>query len=224
MSIAFDASSSTNGNNVASISWTHTCTGSNRILIVGVAGSNGASAVTYNSVSMTQAINVGYGAGGENSSLWYLVNPATGANTIVVTTVIHTNIAGGAASFTGVNQISPINATQSASGSGTSATLNITPTVDSSWVIDNLGLATNLTPTAGGVQVVRWSDTSTTDGTDGSTLGPISPASSTNLSWTLVSVSWGQVALSFSPFVVSNLTGAGFSGTSFRSVPRMVAY
>jgi len=84
-------------------SWSHTCTGSNLALIVGVAiGLTGAgtTTATYNGVAM-QSLGV---INSDNQTAGYaqlfgLVNPATGANTVAISTTL-ASITGGSMSFT----------------------------------------------------------------------------------------------------------------------------
>ena len=56
--IAFDATANGQDSNVASLTWSHTCTGSDLVLIVGVSTRGGdgdavPTGVTYNGVAMT---------------------------------------------------------------------------------------------------------------------------------------------------------------------------
>lgn len=99
--------------NTTTINWNHTVSGSNRLLIVGVAVGGGTTSattsVTYNSVSMTSAgrifadnQNDGY------TQLFYLVAPATGTNTVVVTCNESHDLSGGSTSFNGVDQTTPL--------------------------------------------------------------------------------------------------------------------
>lgn len=106
MAIVFDAAASGSGHST-SINISHTCTGSDRILFVGTANGNGAtiSGVTYNSVAMTLVAASGHNAGtSQIATLWYLVAPATGSNTITITATGTTDIFGAAASYTGASQ------------------------------------------------------------------------------------------------------------------------
>lgn len=72
----------------SSASWSHTCTGSSRALIVGVldfadagTGYASVSAVTYGGVSLTPQGANAYDGG----AWWVLINPASGSGTIAVT-------------------------------------------------------------------------------------------------------------------------------------------
>lgn len=78
MAIAYDTS--TVGGD-GTVSYSHTCTGSNRFLIV-TTGNRGLtiSGVTYGGVSLTNLLN----NEGGRLSVWYLIDPASGSNTVVL--------------------------------------------------------------------------------------------------------------------------------------------
>ena len=134
MAIAFD--NATNGGNTPAISLTfaHTCSGVNRFLVVVVTDLNATTTgVKYNGVAMTLLnTQTGYG-----ESFWYLVNPASGTNDVVVTKSAGAASVGAvAASYTGVNQTTPIDS-QSATTNSTTASVSASTTVVASncWVI-----------------------------------------------------------------------------------------
>lgn len=142
MAIAFDTSTGTDGNGTT-LTFSHTCTGSNLILFVS-AGTNVSgsiiSGVTYNGVALTNINLSGTGIGSLwKTSLWYLVAPATGANNVVITGTITGRIAGASASYTGALQISPIdsNAVNNDPGPGSVSTLTGSTTVvaNNCWVV-----------------------------------------------------------------------------------------
>ena len=104
--VTFDAESSGQGTSTT-VTISHTCTGSDLCLIVGVSVDNAVpTGVTYNSVAMTKIDDQDASAG--NASLWQLVGPATGANDIVVTVASSDEIVAGGQSFTNVHQTVPI--------------------------------------------------------------------------------------------------------------------
>lgn len=133
--------------------FTHTCsTGNNRLLVITVQ-ERGATAdddltvtgITYNSVAMTKAIGRldadSPTTGSLRSEIWYLVAPATGSNTVSVTTTgTVTSGCAFAASFTGVNQTSPVDITGGANGKGQASPITVTVTTVSTnaWLIDSL--------------------------------------------------------------------------------------
>lgn len=119
MAVAFDAVSSGGGTSQSgngTITLSHTCTGSNLLLIVGVAndagGSAGVSGITYNGTSMTALASINNSDSFANILIntYYLIAPSTGANNIVVTRsgspVTNSSVCG--ISFTGVDQTTPL--------------------------------------------------------------------------------------------------------------------
>lgn len=87
------------------LTWAHTCTGSNLLLLVSIHASSGDSVagVTYNGVAMTVAWDL---AGSSvRNTCYYLVAPASGTHDVVVTFGASTAYPiAGSVSFTGVNQ------------------------------------------------------------------------------------------------------------------------
>lgn len=110
------ASASSNGaTSGTSLSWSHTCTGSNRVLLVWVAVlensfDNSITGVTYNGVAMTQ-LDGGMSTEentGARGALFGLVGPATGSHTVTVNFADNTWWAEGvSASFINVHQLDP---------------------------------------------------------------------------------------------------------------------
>jgi hypothetical protein len=114
MAIAFDASSKKFVNNAASLTQAHTCSGVDRVLVVVVNGPESADkmaagTVTYGGVSMGAPVasslnSVNY------SRMYVLVNPPAGTANIVVTPSASAYLNMIAASFTGVDQTTPVSA------------------------------------------------------------------------------------------------------------------
>jgi hypothetical protein len=163
--IAFDAAGSVVQNaNATSFTWSHTVSGSDRFLVVGVSirnqQSEAASSVTYAGTPLTLV-----GARSNETStrveIWQLVAPAVGTDDVVVTLSASAKIVGGAISLTGVDQTTPIATSGFAAGSSTNPSMTFTAVATSAWVIDALAYRStgNSTPTAtaGGGQVQRTS-------------------------------------------------------------------
>ena len=161
MAIAFDAASSSNGQNVSSVTWSHTCTGSNRFLFVGVGldywTTTGVSTVTYNAVSCTEKWEVQGGSANRINGGWYKTAPATGANNIVVTLDNSPDdIFVGGMSFTGVDQTTPMDTEASTYENwGSSVSVDVSSAVND-WVIDNVHVTGNYVITEGAGQTNRW--------------------------------------------------------------------
>lgn len=133
--IQFDAASEGHTTaNSTTLTVSHTCTGSDRILFVNVMCSSARtiSSVTYNGVTMT---NINRSGGGQPCALYYLIAPATGANNIVVTIDSSSYIYICAGSYTGVKQTSPIDGNSTNSSTSSTVTTSITTTNDKCWSI-----------------------------------------------------------------------------------------
>ena len=138
MAITFDASTSGTGGTGSPQTWSHTCTGSDRILLVSIFSQGTVSAVTYNGVSMTSLGSYNYTSPTGNGTLWYLIAPATGSNTVSITHSGSYTI-GVASSYTGVKQTGQPDAainTQTTGGStGTALTSTVTVVASGSWLV-----------------------------------------------------------------------------------------
>lgn len=155
MAVTHDANSSvTSGTTtVASQSWTHTVSGSDTLLVVGISWlitggitmtvtNNGSSA--NGTLTQTNA-NSSYG-----TQVWYFINPPTGSNTLLATPSSAANIFGGAVSFNGANQISPIGNTNRNTGTSFGAISLNTTTSIGSMLFSTVGMTTitnAITPT-----------------------------------------------------------------------------
>jgi hypothetical protein len=137
--IAIDASADGGRATATSQTWTHTCTGSNLILFVGVL--NGAvetiSTVTYNGVGLTKlGIDLISHLGSFRLTLWYLLGPATGAHSVVVTPSASSDTMGTSVSYTGVTQGSFPDASDHRQPIQTaSITETLTTVADNTWMV-----------------------------------------------------------------------------------------
>jgi hypothetical protein len=109
------ATSSANTSTGTTITWSHTCSGPNRLLFVGFGFRGDAaitlSGITYNGVALTKIRSDS--SGPSVSEIWYLVAPPTGAHSIVVTLAADISSqfgrgGAGAISFNGVDQTNPL--------------------------------------------------------------------------------------------------------------------
>ncbi len=92
------------------------------------------------------------------SEIWVCVAPPLGTQNVVITLSGAAYITAGATCFSGVDQATPVGATQTATGNDNNPTLSITSTVDYSIISD--GLVTAMTPilyTVGAGQTALWS-------------------------------------------------------------------
>lgn len=137
MAVTFDAQSAVKTDAITSITLSHTCTGSNRLLLVGTHAYFSSSqtatctGVTYSGTAMTLVARRrqnGVVSDSVVTELWYLIAPATGANNIVATwSTTTTQSAVNGVSFAGADQTTGINGSQ-VNSSSTGSTLAVTIT------------------------------------------------------------------------------------------------
>lgn len=118
-----DTMQSTSAGNVASLSWTHTASGSHRLVVVGLSWGLGGATVTsatYGGVAMTEIGTRNNTTKNIRASLYMLVAPPTGAQVVVVTFSggVGDHAFGGSVSFTGVDQTTPVGPFASSVGGG----------------------------------------------------------------------------------------------------------
>lgn len=171
MAVAFGAATTDGtaaGAPEATRTFSHTCSGSQRLLIVSVCNDEDGSAVnvssiTYAGVALTQRITATRSNFGR-ASLWYLVNPASGANNVIVTLASAQEWTAAAVSFTGVNQTTPLGTAASANGFGSTASVNVSSASDE-LVYDTVNVNGPVTLTAGASQTSRWTREASTSST-----------------------------------------------------------
>jgi hypothetical protein len=140
MAIAFDAA--TDGGVVnpgTSLTYAHTCTGSNRILLVFAFGATSGDTITgatYGGVAMT-AVSAAFQLTGDRMvHCWYLVNPASGANNVVVSASGSQVIGSFSMSYTGAKQSGQPDASNTGENPGqTSFSLSVTTIADNCWTV-----------------------------------------------------------------------------------------
>lgn len=106
MAVAYDAVSEGTLTNSSSKTLSHTCTGSNLLLVAFVHNCLGTAVptgVTYNGVSMTLITSLNGSTSEESLHAYRLSAPSTGANNISVTFAAATDFKIGGISFTGTN-------------------------------------------------------------------------------------------------------------------------
>lgn len=133
MAISTDttANSSTTG---TSLTYSHTCTGSNLALLVQVSNSSGdtITGVTYNGVSMTQITKMNLPPFGTSTMyFFYLLLPATGTNNIVISSSSSQTITATSQSYTGVLAFD--NSSTQTNTNVSSLTTSIIPVAQNCW-------------------------------------------------------------------------------------------
>lgn len=204
MAIAFDAASGFQETVGFTLTWSHTCTGSNLALFVTSYG-NGthASGVTYATVPLTNLV----ADTGNADDLWGLLAPATGANSVVVTYAISNFNAGNSSSYTGVKQTGlPDNSGLEAypADNGATESISLTPTVDNCWVVGMAIVNANADTTAGAGTVIRDTQRNANGGVAiGDNNSAISPASSTTLNFVSSSAGRSGLIVSIAPAITA---------------------
>lgn len=126
-------------------SFTHTCTGSNLTLVVGISLYAASTSVTYAGSAMTQqalATRDNLDGFTLRSYQFTKASPATGANSVTTTNATPEQTTGYgsgiAISFSGTNTTTPVDATNTANGSDTTPTVTVTTVNNNSFVVDNV--------------------------------------------------------------------------------------
>lgn len=181
--IAFDAkTTSSTGAGSSSITWSHTTSGSNRILFVGITtlnfstGSPGVTA-TYNGVSMTPIATdvISFATNNYRLHVFYLVNPASGAHNVVATATTGTGIFTSAAvSYTGVDQASPLLTSNSVNttSSGSSITVGLTTSGTAWWGMFGSQADTPFTSVSSNLSSLRANPAETGEGDSNGDISP----------------------------------------------------
>ena len=204
-SIAVDNTSSAFTGGSATLSWPHTVgNGTNRILMVGVAIHNSVRTVTsatYGGQNLTSIGQSADGAGKVQVVLYQLCAPPIGTNSVIVVIDSIDRMSGGAVSFTGVSQVSPVGPFASAGGTGLSGSVSLS-SVTNEVVVDIMGATGDaLTLTPGGYQVPRWTNSTGTGSSDAiGASSTVIGTPTTTMSWTLgVSKPWALGAVALKP-------------------------
>lgn len=204
--IAFDAQSSSDTGtwttSASSDSWSHTISGSDRILFVNVriydtgASNRSVSTISFNGVALTKVNSITAAVEGatQDGELWYLVAPATGTHTITVTlTGSVSHMASSAFSYTGVDQTNPIDSNNTGQNNTGTATFTLSTTVVKSncWLVGGAMARDSGPPGAGSGTTLRglnsgsWTTGADSNGTVGT--------GSQSLSFTHASGKWPVV-------------------------------
>lgn len=212
MAIAFVSTSTTVNPASDTVAFDATATDGYLVVETLVETTGGASAVTFNGVSMTLLVGPQTTAiGSQKSYLWGLAAPTTGTNNIVVTKT------GGllvldAVLYSGAQQTTPVEATNTTSGSGTSGSISVTTLTDNAWLVGYFRGNGSGAFTAGSNTVVR---TSAAEGTRQMVDTGVdqTPAGSKSLNVTMASQSYTAMAFALKP-----ASGA----TAFVSIPTLL--
>jgi hypothetical protein len=201
MAIAFDTSTSGFGD-TSPVTVSHTCTGSNLLLVVAITiydVTDKVTGVTYNSVAMTRLNVIGPSVTSSlRSYLYYLLGPSTGANNVVVSLSSAENCYVAIGSYTGVKQTGFPDATNTGSATFSSAelTVAVTTVLDNCWLVGSWYSGGSGCTAGAGTIVRRNGDCSLLDSN-----GATTPAGSDSLKGTYGAGSSdvGMIVASFAP-------------------------
>lgn len=179
--VAFDAVSSTGGIGVTSVTFSHTVSGSNTLLLCGPVTTTSISSATFNAVSMGASVGT-VSQGGYSATLFSLAGAATGAHNVIISLGTSANIAAGCMSFNGVHQTTPLGTP--VTDSGVVDTLSATITIPTNGAGASIGFESFLT----GVHTSGNTERYDLENGDGSLAGYGSSTVSSGsvaMSWTL---------------------------------------
>ena len=217
-SSATTATSSSTVNKTLYVSYTVTAGSTNRLLVaIGFEwnGTQSITSVTYASTTMTLGQATPTNADGETSYVYFLDNPASGTNNVVVNGVtnelMHGNLVAHAQNYTGVKQTGTADAIGGNKGATASTMTGTVITVaNNSWAVMS-GYNT------GGSLVASTNATSVSNSggsmmADNQTYGPITPAGSFSETITSASGNWTWAMMSFEPDIpVAAATGEEYT-------------
>jgi uncharacterized repeat protein (TIGR01451 family) len=192
-----------------SLTFSHTTTGTNLLMVVGVSmnisgrNTTTVSGVTYNGVALTSA-GTAISITNRRTELWYLIAPATGTHNVVVTLSVPgfgnpiIGTVAGAATFTGADQTTPIRTYVTNSGTSANAFVNVASS-SNDMVLDTLALFSGTTAASTSpVQTQQWAISTGASGSDvygfgstrpGSASVPMSEDLSASATWAVAAVS-----------------------------------
>jgi len=200
MSITFDNAS--NGTTIGSgtnISWSETVGSiTNGILIVLAVATVTISGVTLNSsVNLLQFGSTLMITGGQQGSLWYLLNPPSGLNTMKISTGSTGGIAGAGVSFANVAQSGTFGTLATNFGTSTTPSNIVATTSLSQVVIDCIFDQSSSSEAATTGQTIRANN-----GWDLDIGSIVATGSNMTLGWTVsTSSNWGEMSVALNPFV-----------------------
>jgi hypothetical protein len=216
MAIAFDAVTPATG--ASTVTFSHTCgAGADRAIYVLVVENFNSvvTGVTYGGVALTQLGSWNF-SNTVTLSVWRLINPASGANNVVVSQSASHNLNITAISFTGVHQTTPDGTPVHATGNNTAPSLTV-PSAANELVLDVLGALENTAGTVActvGAGQTQRQNAQFQSGGQGTQSGVSTEpgAASVTSSWTLDNAAnWNYAAVSIKPSGGADTTAPGFA-------------
>lgn len=202
------------------LTFTHTVTGSQTVLYIGVvagivsfgahpAGNQDSdfviTGVTYNGVAATQVGSNLHPNGGTTGylALYRLVNPSTGTNTVSISFTLANPassdaVSAGSVSFTGVDPVTPESNLASATGTGTGPAVTVSSAVGN-LVLNLLATGTSVTSSA---NTLQWSkNINSTSSAGNGAMATAAGSGSVPMSYVVGSDSWALLGLSINQYV-----------------------
>lgn len=222
MAIAHDANATASASwPASSISWSHTCTGSNLLLLVGVSDTvdwttqSAFPTGTYGSQSLTK-IQTKQTNNTSNTGIcgqWGLIAPSTGTHTITVTGASGTQAQwqAGSDSYTGCDQTTGWTNLTTSFGNSTTVSGTLASVASGDWSNAVCGAYDVLTSTAG---TSRWNQSGGSGGEGQTGAGADSSSSGS------VTISWTQASTQFWSWCAVELIAAG-GGAAFYPFKRI---
>jgi hypothetical protein len=194
-------------------------TGSNRVLICGVArftGLTDVTSVTYGGEALTLIT----GALAESGSslgveMWYRLNPLTGSNNVEVTPGELQRLVAGCVTLAGVNQSTPFRTAATDATTDTSSALAVTSVVGD-WVVSTIAKHDSAEAvTTDGSQTQEWNDVTTQGTSSNNVIGVMSSETASGTSTTMT-YTWGVSRQNAH-------TGVAVAGDTATAAPRKAA-
>jgi len=203
----FDAASSATLSGAGTLTWTHTASGAERCVLVGVSwtgnlGEETLDSVRYGGRDMEPVATANF------TALFRLVNPPAGQQAIVVSfnPTAFVYAVGGAVSAFAIHQGTPLGTVQTAQATSASPSVSVGATITGGIVVDTLGVGDLPAPVSATVgsapQVQRWNDANLTGPFFTRGAGSTKPGTGAAvvMSWTLSqSKSWGLIGVELKP-------------------------
>lgn len=187
---------STGTSAVDSYTFSHTTSGTLRLMLVGVSLDNESyetvSSITYNGAALSFVDSVAQ-SNDARVEIWRLIAPSIGTHDVVVTfseNLAYGSVAG-AMTFTNVHQTTPLGTFASANGTSTAATVDVT-SATGELVFDTIVCETCISLTVGGGQTEHWNLSQA--GSYAMGAGSTEPGAATvTMSWTLGTVDYWAI-------------------------------
>lgn len=211
--VALDGTATTGG--VAGIgssySYSHTVSGANRFMAQAIAYQDNTSVSSFSYAGVGGTVGSSAYISFTTSNLSRITAPTTGTNTVSVSLSGATAYPMGTTiSFTGVDQTTPIEATNTATGNSTTPSLTVTTTTNNCLVLDAIGIRTDsgdVTLTVNGSQTQRSNHSMSSQERQGTSTELKSTAGAVSMDWTLSgSRNWAMVGFGVRESTATNVT------------------